>query len=108
MVTDQTDGNEAKQGSAIVQILTVLTCLANFILSMTALLNLKKVVRENNVSSTFSFVLLPAILLLGLIFMIFKDENSMVEFWDTSVIIGPTIVHVLALVSFPEVRPFES
>jgi cytochrome bd-type quinol oxidase subunit 2 len=97
IVTDRTDGNEAKQGAAIAQILTVIICLTNFILSMTALLNLKKDVRENHVSSTFSFVFLPAMVLLGLIFMVFKDENSRVEFWDTSLIIGPTIVYVSAL-----------
>ena len=97
IVSDRTSGNEAKQGAAIAQILTVLICLINFILSMTALLNLKKDVRGNYVSSTFSFVFLPTMVLLGLIFMIFKDENSKVEFWDTSLIIGPTIVHVLAL-----------
>jgi cytochrome bd-type quinol oxidase subunit 2 len=97
IVIDRTDGNEAKQGAAIAQILTVIICLTNFILSMTALLNLKKDVRENHVSSTFSFVFLPAMVLLGLIFMVFKDENSRVEFWDTSLIIGPTIVYVSAL-----------
>lgn len=96
-VTEQTNGNEAKQGVFMAEILMALICLTNFILSMTALFNLKKDVRENYVSSTFSFVFLPTIVLFGLIFMILKDENSRVEFWDTSMIIGPAIVHVLAL-----------
>jgi len=97
IAADRTEGNEASMGVVMVQLLALLICLLNFILSLTALLNLRKDIRDNYISSAFSFMFLPSMVLSGLIFLIFKDSNSRVEFWDTSTIVAPVVVHVLML-----------
>ena len=92
-----TEGFEAKQGSFLLVIVSIIYCFINFFASLTAFLNLNLKVRENIFLSTISFFGIPIIILLWTFTDILTKKNDNETIQSYLFLIMPSISYILSL-----------
>lgn len=99
VIQNYTDSDEAKSVNTALWMVAILLCGINFILSFTALFNLRKDIRENIYNSAFTFMGLPIFTFLLIILYIYKKQGGGSKNIQSCILIlGPSIVYLFALI----------
>lgn len=96
---EATIGNEARQGMFLLVIIAFILSVINFILSLTALLNVYPTIRQNFWKSLMTFILLPSILFIFML-TLFLSEHSDNETIMDFLSLGHTSILFIVLLSF--------
>ena len=93
-------GLEERQGIFILFMLSLLLCFINFLLSLTALFNVRADIRSNKTISLLSFVGLPVLLFLMLFVSLAGKNLSDYVSGDLAMTVSPSVLYISTLSFF--------
>lgn len=73
---DGARGNEERQATFILVVVSFILCVLNFVLSLTALLNVYPGIRQNFWKSLLAFIGVPGLLFIGLVMLFLVSRNE--------------------------------
>ena len=97
-IYESTEGLEARQGTLLLVLVCFFLCIINFILSLTAYLNLNNKIRENIFYSGVAFLGLPTALLFWLTYQYSTSKSEWDTFESFIMLAGPSMFYISALI----------